>query len=57
MNIFPIFFNIKLCWMFSLESPHRGDSNKYIQHTIINIKQTHPKYSKSNNVCRYGNFC
>ena len=25
--------------MFSLESPHRGDSNKYIQSTIINIKR------------------
>ena len=25
--------------MFSLESPHRGDSNKYIQLTIFNIKK------------------
>ena len=25
--------------MFSLESPHQGDSNEYIQHTIINIKK------------------
>ena len=25
--------------MFSLESPHRGDSNEYIQHTIYNIKK------------------
>ena len=25
--------------MFSLESPHRGDSNEYTQHTIINIKK------------------
>ena len=23
----------------SLESPHRGDSNEYTQHTIINIKR------------------
>ena len=23
--------------MFSLESPHRGDSNEHTQHTIINI--------------------
>ena len=26
--------------MFSLESPHRGDSNKYTQYTIFNIKKT-----------------
>ena len=25
--------------MFSLESPHRGISNKYTQHTIININK------------------
>ena len=25
--------------MFSLESPHYGDSNKYTQYTILNIKQ------------------
>ena len=25
--------------MFSLESPHRGDSNEYTQHAIISIKK------------------
>ena len=25
--------------MFTLESPHRGDSNEYTQRTIINIKK------------------
>ena len=25
--------------MFSLESPHRGDSNKYTQYSIFNIKK------------------
>ena len=25
--------------MFSLESPHRGDSNEYTQYTIFNIKR------------------
>ena len=25
--------------MFSLESPHRGDSNVYTQYTIFNIKK------------------
>ena len=36
MYIFSIFFNTKVCCMFSLESPHRGDS-EYTQHTIFNI--------------------
>ena len=26
--------------MFSLQSPHRGDSNRYTQYTILNIKIT-----------------
>ena len=43
--------------MFSLESLHRGDSNEYKQHAIINIKKkitiNYPKY---NNVCSYGIF-
>ena len=34
--------------MFSLESPHRGDSNEYTQYTIFNIKmKTHLNYTKS----------
>ena len=32
--IFSSFSNIKVCRVFSLESPHRGDSNEYIQHTV-----------------------
>ena len=43
--------------MFSLESPHRGDSNEYIQYTITIIKQkitlNYPKY---NNACSCGIF-
>ena len=43
--------------MFSLESPHRGDSNEYKQHAIFNLKKkitlNYPKY---NNVCSYGTF-
>ena len=38
MDIFSTFFHMKFCYVFSLESPHRGDSNEYTQHTIINIK-------------------
>ena len=36
MDIFSIFFNMKVCCVISLELPHRGDSNEYAQHTIIN---------------------
>ena len=30
---------MKVCCLFSLESPHRGDSNEYTQYTIFNIKK------------------
>ena len=34
--------------MFSLESPHRGDSNVYTKYTIFcNKKKITPDYSKS----------
>ena len=33
-----IFFDIKICCTFSLESPHQGDSNENTKHTIVNIK-------------------
>ena len=36
---FPIFFYMKVCYEFLLESPHRGDSKEYTQHIIINIKR------------------
>ena len=43
--------------MFSLESPHRGNSNEYTQHTIFNIKNKSTlNYPKYNNVCSYGIF-
>ena len=38
-NNFSIFFNMKACCVFILESPHRGDSNEYTQDAIINIKR------------------
>ena len=48
MDIFLIFFNIKVCCVFSLESPHRGDSNENTQHTIFNRKKkVSPNYPKS----------
>ena len=43
--------------MFSLESPHLGDSNEYTQHAIINIKKkTTLNYQKYDNVCSYRIF-
>ena len=36
---FSILFNMKVCCVFLLEWPHRGDSNKSIQHTIFNLKK------------------
>ena len=38
-DIFSIFLNMNVCCVFSLESPHRGDSNEYTQHTIVNIRK------------------
>ena len=49
MDIFSIFFNMKVCYVFSLESPRRGDSNENTQYTFFNIKQKitlkYPKYA------------
>ena len=54
MDIFSIFFKMKICCVFSLESPHRGDSNDYTQQTIININRKSPEIiPKYNNVCSY----
>ena len=36
---FSNFFNMKICCVFLLESPHRGDSNENTQYTIFNIKK------------------
>ena len=39
MDIFSVFFNMKICCVFSLDSPHRGDFNEYTQHIIFYIKR------------------
>ena len=57
--MFSIFLNMKVCCLFSLESPHRGDFNEYTQHTIINVKkkkETNQNYPKYNSGCSY-EFC
>ena len=38
MDIFSIFLNMMVFCVFSLESPHRGDSNEYTQYTIFNVE-------------------
>ena len=52
MDIFSSFFNIKVYCVFSLESPHRGDSNEYTQYTIFNIKNEIILYLSQ--ICSYG---
>ena len=48
MNIFSIFFNMNVYCVFSLESPHRGDSNEYTQYTIFSMKKENTlNYPKS----------
>ena len=51
MDVISIFFNMKVCCVFSL------DANEYTQHTIINVKtkitRNYPKY---NNLCSYRIF-
>ena len=29
-----VFYILNVCCVYSLESPHRGDSNEYTQHTF-----------------------
>ena len=38
LGIFFLFYHGIVCCVYSLESPHRGDSNEYTQHTIIVLK-------------------
>ena len=48
MDICFTFFDMKVCCVFSLESPHRGDSNENTQYTIFNInKKNTLNYPKS----------
>ena len=54
MDIFSIFFDMKVYCLSSLESPLGGDSNEYLQYTSFNIKKKiTPNYPKSAN---YGIF-
>ena len=49
-----MFFNMKVCCVFSLESSHRGDSNECTQYTIFQYKkENRPKLFW---ICTYGIF-
>ena len=52
MDIFPIFFIMRVCCVFLLESPPRGDSNEYTQYTIFSIKKEN--YPKFYQICSCG---
>ena len=34
-----MFYTLNVCRVYSLESPHRGDSNEYTQHTFTRYKK------------------
>ena len=42
--------------MFSLESPHLGDSNEYTQYTSFNMIKKIKKRPKLSKICSYGLF-
>ena len=44
---------MKVCCVFSLESPHRGDSNENTIYHYQYTKENHPKLSQ---ICSYGKF-
>ena len=49
-----IFYYMKVYCVFTLESPHRGDSNDYTQYTIFQYEnEKHPKLSQ---FCSYRLF-
>ena len=56
MDIFSIFFNMNVCYVFSLESPRRGDCNEYTRHTIYHFQYKKEKSPKLSQVCSYGIF-
>ena len=47
MDIFSVFFNIREYCVFTLESPHRGDSNECTLYIIFNIKKNTLNYLRS----------
>ena len=48
------FFNMNVYCVFSLESPHRGDSNEYTKYTMY--KKRKENHTKLSQICSYGIF-
>ena len=50
------FFNMKICCVFSADSPHRGDSTEYTQYTIFYLKKiitlNYPKFAAIGFCCK-----
>ena len=46
-----IFYNMKVCCVFSLQSPHSGDSNEYTQYTVFNRKKKKENHTKLSQKC------
>ena len=46
-GIIGVFFNMTVYCVFSLESPHRGDSYEYKQYKIFNIYKNQLKLSQN----------
>ena len=51
---FSIFLNMKVWYVFSLESPHRDDSNEYTQYIIFNIYIKENQLKLSQNLQLFG---
>ena len=38
-HVFSVFYKMKICCVFSLESPYQENSNEYTHYTIFNINK------------------
>ena len=57
MGIFSNYFNMKVCCVFSLASPHRGDSNEYTQYKVYCVFSSEsPHRGDSNEYTQYTIF-
>ena len=52
----PVFCNMKVYCVFSLETPHRGDSNKDTQYTFFKKKKKKDNRPKLSEICSNGIF-
>ena len=55
-DIISIFFNMKVFYVLSLESPQRGDSNEYTQYTIFQYEKENFQWTQERVRNRRGNI-